>query len=325
MKYAELRSIKQQPQIRSYQSFITDRSYLLKANRNRSSVKSSHTWTPTLCIRWKREIVNLQKIRARKVDSTVRQERVALYQQLYEAEADVEARMWKRRNSDFPLQEVNQEFESQMFSVTPNKSMGRSGSERESKSACKENWNWDRGSSKTSMQETAEKLRNWKESVLWRKWAKKKSNKWRINCLCNNSGTLRQEPTKNDCEIRSTGCAEQKLFVRCTRFVRSWIRFPLWSCPRSRSNFYLIATPGPCRAATLELRSDTLNGWWSQERIWTTTCTRSSSTTFNNSINLASSQGSRLCMSHMRTVLCDMRWNMKQRWKHCSRERKWHI
>ena len=50
---------------------------------------------------------------------------------LYEAEAEVEARNWEKRNSDFAFQEVNQEFESQRFSTTPSNSMGRSGSERQ--------------------------------------------------------------------------------------------------------------------------------------------------------------------------------------------------
>ena len=60
----------------------------------------------------------------------VRGERMA-QQDLYEAEAEVEARYWKKRNSDIALQETNQEFESQTISATASKSIVRSGSKRE--------------------------------------------------------------------------------------------------------------------------------------------------------------------------------------------------
>ena len=36
---------------------------------------------------------------------------------LYEAEAEVEARTWEKRNSDFAFQEINQDFESQRFQL----------------------------------------------------------------------------------------------------------------------------------------------------------------------------------------------------------------
>ena len=49
--------------------------------------------------------------------------------ELYEAEAEVEARNWEKKNSDFAFQEINQEFEFQSFSPAPSKSMGRPGSE----------------------------------------------------------------------------------------------------------------------------------------------------------------------------------------------------
>ena len=38
-------------------------------------------------------------------------------QKLFEAEAEVEARNWKKRNSDIPLHEINQEFECQRFQL----------------------------------------------------------------------------------------------------------------------------------------------------------------------------------------------------------------
>ena len=50
---------------------------------------------------------NLQKILERKVDSAVRGERMA-QQTLFEAEAEVEARNWEKRNSDFAFQAINQ-------------------------------------------------------------------------------------------------------------------------------------------------------------------------------------------------------------------------
>ena len=57
---------------------------------------------------------NLQKFHERKVDSAVRREMVA-QRKLYEAEAEVGARHWEKKNSDFAFQEINQEFESQRF------------------------------------------------------------------------------------------------------------------------------------------------------------------------------------------------------------------
>ena len=54
------------------------------------------------------------KILERKVDLVVRGERMA-QQKLYEAETEVEARNWEKRNSDIAFQEINQEFEPQRF------------------------------------------------------------------------------------------------------------------------------------------------------------------------------------------------------------------
>ena len=63
-----------------------------------------------------RDRENLQKILERKVDSVVRGERMT-QQKLFEAEAEVEARNWKKRNSDITLHEINQEFECQRFQL----------------------------------------------------------------------------------------------------------------------------------------------------------------------------------------------------------------
>ena len=57
---------------------------------------------------------NLPKILERKVDLAVRGEREA-QQKFYQAEAEVEARNWEKRNSDFAFQEINQECESPRF------------------------------------------------------------------------------------------------------------------------------------------------------------------------------------------------------------------
>ena len=54
---------------------------------------------------------NLHKIFERKVDLAVQGERMA-QQGLYEAEAVVEARKRKERNSDIAFQKINQDFES---------------------------------------------------------------------------------------------------------------------------------------------------------------------------------------------------------------------
>ena len=58
--------------------------------------------------RWKES----PKIIERKVDSAVRGEMMAL-----EAEAEVDARNWETRNSDFAFQDINQEKESQRFQL----------------------------------------------------------------------------------------------------------------------------------------------------------------------------------------------------------------
>ena len=62
-----------------------------------------------------RDRENLHNILERKVDSAVRGERMA--QQKCVAESGVEARNWKRRNSDIAFHEINQEFESQRFQL----------------------------------------------------------------------------------------------------------------------------------------------------------------------------------------------------------------
>ena len=61
-----------------------------------------------------RDSENLQKLLERKVDSAVRGEKMA-QQNLYEAEFEVEARHWEKKNSDIAFHEINQEFESQRF------------------------------------------------------------------------------------------------------------------------------------------------------------------------------------------------------------------
>ena len=49
-------------------------------------------------------------------DWAVRREMIA-QRKLYEAEAEVEARNWEKKNSDFSFQEINQEYESQRFQL----------------------------------------------------------------------------------------------------------------------------------------------------------------------------------------------------------------
>ena len=84
---------------------------------------------------------NLQKIFERKVDSAVRGERERMAQQkMYEAEAEVQARNWEKRNSDIAFQEINPEFESQRFQLHQG-SRWADQAQRERTSACVENWN----------------------------------------------------------------------------------------------------------------------------------------------------------------------------------------
>ena len=63
-----------------------------------------------------RDSENLHKLLERKVDLAVRGERLAQHK-LYEAEAEVEARGWEKRNCDIARPEINQEFESQRFQL----------------------------------------------------------------------------------------------------------------------------------------------------------------------------------------------------------------
>ena len=58
------------------------------------------------------------------------EEREWLSKKLCEAEADVEARNWEKRNSDIAFHEINQDFEISTISPTSSESTGRPGSER---------------------------------------------------------------------------------------------------------------------------------------------------------------------------------------------------
>ena len=60
---------------------------------------------------------NIPKILERTVDDSVVRGEIMTQQKLYEAEAEVEARNWEKRNSDFTFHEINQEFESQRFQL----------------------------------------------------------------------------------------------------------------------------------------------------------------------------------------------------------------
>ena len=64
--------------------------------------------TKTLC-KHLRHRQNLQKNLERKAELAERGDKLAL-QRLYEAEADVEVKLWEKRNSDIALCEINREF-----------------------------------------------------------------------------------------------------------------------------------------------------------------------------------------------------------------------
>ena len=61
-----------------------------------------------------RDRVCLQTIFERKVDLAIQGGKEAR-QKLYQAEAEIGAKSWEKRNRDHSLQEINQEFESQRF------------------------------------------------------------------------------------------------------------------------------------------------------------------------------------------------------------------
>ena len=129
-----------------------------------------------------RDKKNLHKILEREVDLAVRKERVAK-QKLYEAEAEVEAGNWEKRNSVFAFQEIRS-LNLSAFSYT--KQVDGQIRLREIKSACMENWNWETGSSKKII---AEKLKNWEEFVAKKQIEQHKQEL--MNCLCINRGILR--------------------------------------------------------------------------------------------------------------------------------------
>ena len=56
---------------------------------------------------------NLQKILERKVDLAIQGEEAQ--QKLYQAEAEIEAKNWEKRNRDYSFQEINQGFGSHRF------------------------------------------------------------------------------------------------------------------------------------------------------------------------------------------------------------------
>ena len=64
-----------------------------------------------------RDRQNIHKILERKVELAVRGEKLAR-QRSHEAEADVEAKYWEKRNSDIALYEINQEVESQRLQLS---------------------------------------------------------------------------------------------------------------------------------------------------------------------------------------------------------------
>ena len=74
-----------------------------------------------------RDRQNLLKILERKAELAARGETLA-QQRLYQAETDVEVKLWEKRNSVIALDEINQEFESQLITTTTGESMGGSGS-----------------------------------------------------------------------------------------------------------------------------------------------------------------------------------------------------
>ena len=88
---------------------------------------------------------NLQKILGRKVDSAVRGEIMA-QQRLYEAEAEVEARTWAKRNCDVAFRRSTRNLS--LNDSRYNKQVDGQIRVKETKAACMESWNWEIDSSK---------------------------------------------------------------------------------------------------------------------------------------------------------------------------------
>ena len=60
-------------------------------------------------------------------------------QRLYEAEPEVEARSWEKRNFDIAFQEINQDFESQRFQLQ--QASRWADQVQRDRTVCVENWN----------------------------------------------------------------------------------------------------------------------------------------------------------------------------------------
>ena len=183
----------------------------------------------TYVVRSLKDWENLQKILERKVDSAqFERERVA-QQKLYEAEAEVEARNWEKRNSDIAFRENNQEFESQRFQLHQ-ASRWADQAQRDKISLYGD---WWIGSSKKIMQALAMKLKNWEVFV-----AKKpiEQDKQELNIVY--ATTEESYDLESDDGSNSGVTDQSKFLVRCKRILRSWIREQLWSDTRSWSNFY---------------------------------------------------------------------------------------
>ena len=95
---------------------------------------------------------------------------------------------------------------------------------KEKKSDCMQNWNWQMGSSKKSIQGIVKKLKNWEVFVPKKPIVQDMQEL--MNCLCikRNPTTVRQLLS----HIQDFQSKVQFL-VRCERILRSWIKEQLWT------------------------------------------------------------------------------------------------
>ena len=152
-------------------------------------------------------------------------------QKLYEAEAEIETRNWKKRNSDFTFQEINQEFESQRFQLHQ-VSRWTDQTQRDKISLYGELELRNTHLPRNHVRITQE-LKTWEVFVTKKQIEQDKQEL--MNYLCIKRESWDRESII-DPRFRIT--EQSKFLVGYRRMLRSWTRKQLGSDPRSRSSLY---------------------------------------------------------------------------------------
>ena len=230
------------------------------------SRKGKEIETQTLCIRWKTEKISKRSLNGKLTWPS--EERVA-QQKLYEAEAEVEAKNWAKRNFGIAFREINQEFESQRFQLHQ-ASRWADQAQRDKISLYGE---LELRGNRLFQEDHA---RDCQEIEELRRICCEETDQARQARIEEMSLQQQRNPTtvsRMKAQIRGLQ-NKVNFLVRCKRILRSWIREQLWSDPRSWSNFYFSEFQD---LATLRFwiaaKYTELYGYYGK-RFWTTTCSR---------------------------------------------------